>query len=157
MRFALPITISSAGTALPCSGTEPTEREVPVQMTSRPDGTVEVLFVVDQPAQSTGRVSALLRQSETWSSEVRETQVSGEDLAWQVENAHLIVDFSKNPGTGRSGQINRIFVKRPGIWLSRERDQSTLHLSPNAAGHEHYLPVNRWDPPEKWRAAAPGQ
>jgi hypothetical protein len=125
-------------------------RRVPVQVTGRMDNGVEILFVVNQPAHSTVNYRLYYGSQEPDSASSEKIKVSGEDLAWQVENEHLIVDFKRNPGTGRSGQINRIFAKRPGIWLSRERDQSTLHLSPNAAGHEHYLPVNRWDPPEKW-------
>ena len=60
-------------------------------------------------------------------------RVSGEDLAWKVDTSHFTVDLSKNPGTGRSGQINTIYVKDPGVLLTRDRPTSSLHLSPNSA------------------------
>jgi hypothetical protein len=77
-------------------------------------------------------------------------RVSGEDLAWKVENEHMIVDLGKNPGTGRNGQINTIFVKGPKVLLTRGRATSTLHLSPNAAAGGQWAGINRWDPPSKW-------
>ncbi len=150
--LVLPITVSSGGTGAALLWDRTNRREVPAQLTARPDGKVDILLVADQPALSRVEYRLYYGSSKGGTAKFERLRVSGEDLAWQVENAHLIVDFSKNPGTGRSGQINRIFVKQPGIWLSRERDQSTLHLSPNAASREHYLPVNRWDPPETWTA-----
>ncbi|RPI24832.1 MAG: hypothetical protein EHM61_16010, partial [Acidobacteria bacterium] len=152
MRFELPAKTSSAGTGAPLLWDRTNGRQTPVQMTPRPDGGVDVLLVVAQPAHTKVEYRLYYGSPKPGPARSESLRVGGEDLAWQVENAHFIVDFSKNPGTGRSGQINRIFVKRPGIWLSRERDQSTLHLSPNAAGRDHYLPVNRWDPPESWTA-----
>ncbi|MFB3902434.1 MAG: hypothetical protein ACE15E_03210 [Acidobacteriota bacterium] len=125
-------------------------RQVPAQLTVRADTGAELLFVANQPAHRTVDYRLYYGGPKSDPVKSERIKVCGEDLAWQVENEHFVVDFSRNPGTGRSGQINRIFVKRPGLWLSRERDQSTLHLSPNGAGRQHYLPVNRWDPPERW-------
>ena len=79
-------------------------------------------------------------------------RVTGEDLAWKVENAYYIADLSKNPGTGRSGQINTIYVKDPGVLLTRARPTSTLHLSPNAAIGQRWNGTNRWDPPARYSA-----
>ena len=78
--------------------------------------------------------------------------VTGGDLAWKVETSHFIVDLSRNPGTGRSGQINTIYVKDPGILLTRARPTSTLHLSPNSAVTRQWNGINRWDPPERFAA-----
>lgn len=60
-------------------------------------------------------------------------RISGEDLAWSIETPYLTVNLAKNPGTGRSGQVNTIFYKEAGVLLTRDRPSSTLHLSPNAA------------------------
>lgn len=79
-------------------------------------------------------------------------RVTGEDLAWKVETAQFVVDLSRNPGTGRNGQINTIFVKDPGVLLTRARPTSTLHLSPNAAAAQHWAGINRWDPPKRFAA-----
>lgn len=154
VHFKLPITIGSAGTGAPLLWNRTNRRQVPAQMTPRPDSSIDVLLVVDQPAFTRVEYRLYYGNPKPGPAKSESLKISGEDLAWQVENEHLIVDFTKNPGTGRSGQINRIFAKQPGIWLSRERDQSTLHLSPNAAGREHYLPVNRWNPPESWTGEA---
>lgn len=81
----------------------------------------------------------------------RYVRVSGEDLAWRIETPHLVVDLSKNPGTGRSGQINTIYFKDASVLLTRDRPTSTLHLSPNAAVGEQWVGINRWDPPAKYR------
>jgi len=81
-----------------------------------------------------------------------ELRVTGADLAWRVETPYLVVDLSKNPGTGRSGQINTIFYKPAGVLFTRDRPTSTLHLSPNAAPGERWNGINRWDPPEKHTA-----
>jgi len=126
---------------------------VPVQLEASGDlHRLRVLFLATQPAGS----RVLYRLYYGGRAEQRKPEsrlkVFGEELAWRVENGCLVADFSPNPGTGRSGQLNKIFLKDPGIWLTRERDQSTLHLSPNGAGTEHYVPVNRWNPPEKWSA-----
>jgi len=77
-------------------------------------------------------------------------RVSGEDLAWRIDTPHLVVDLSKNPGTGRSGQINTIYAKEASVLLTRDRPTSTLHLSPNAAVGENWIGINRWDPPAKY-------
>jgi hypothetical protein len=77
-------------------------------------------------------------------------QVSGDDLAWKIETRYMVVDLSRNPGTGRNGQINRIFLKEPGVWLTRARATSTLHLSPNSATGGQWNGINRWDPPAHW-------
>jgi hypothetical protein len=79
--------------------------------------------------------------------------VTGEDLAWRVETPLMIVDMSKNPGTGRSGQINTIFYKPAGVLLTRGVATSTLHLSPNAAPETRWNGINRWDPPAAYSAA----
>ena len=79
--------------------------------------------------------------------------VTGEDLAWRVETPLMIVDMSKNPGTGRSGQINTIFYKPAGVLLTRGVTTSTLHLSPNAAPGTRWNGINRWDPPAAYSAA----
>lgn len=79
-------------------------------------------------------------------------RVTGGDLAWKVETPYYIADLAKNPGAGRSGQINTIYVKDPGLLLTRARPTSTLHLSPNAAVGERWNGINRWDPPERFRA-----
>jgi hypothetical protein len=81
----------------------------------------------------------------------QEIQVGGEDLAWRVETPHLVVDLSKNPGTGRSGQINTIYFKDASVLLTRDRPTSTLHLSPNAAVGERWIGINRWNPPANYR------
>ncbi len=79
-------------------------------------------------------------------------RVSGEDLAWKVETPFLILDLARNPGTGRSGQINTIFLKESSVLLTRNRSTSTLHLSPNAAVGRNWFGVNRWDPPAAFHA-----
>ncbi len=79
-------------------------------------------------------------------------RVTGEDLAWKVETPYYIADLGKNPGTGRSGQINTIRVKDPEVLLTRARPTSTLHLSPNAAVGQRWNGINRWDPPERFSA-----
>ncbi len=155
VRFQFPAAASASQFGAALLWDQTNGREVPVQLALLPGGLLEVLFVADQPANSTIAYRLYYAGAEHGATRGERLRISGEDLAWQVESSRLIVDFSKNPGTGRSGQINRIFAKRPGIWLSRERDQSTLHLSPNAAGRQHYLPVNRWDPPEEW-TCSPG-
>lgn len=66
-----------------------------------------------------------------------------------METERYIVDLSRNPGTGRNGQINTIFVKDGGVLLTRARPTSTLHLSPNAAVARQWVGINRWDPPAK--------
>ena len=76
-------------------------------------------------------------------------RVSGEDLAWRIQTPHLVVDLSKNPGTGHSGQINTIYAKEASVLLTRDRPTSTLHLSPNAAVGENWIGINRWNPPAK--------
>lgn len=77
----------------------------------------------------------------------QELVVSGEDLAWKVENHLFVVDFSRNPRTGRSGQINTIYLKSPlDVFLTRGSESSTLHLSPNLARGGGWVGVNRWDP-----------
>lgn len=77
-------------------------------------------------------------------------QVTGDDLAWKIETRYMTVDLSKNPGTGRNGQINRLFLKEPAVWLTRARATSTMHLSPNASAGVQWRGINRWDPPAKW-------
>ncbi|UCF38175.1 MAG: hypothetical protein JSU96_04790 [Acidobacteriota bacterium] len=77
-------------------------------------------------------------------------QITGDDLAWRVENPFIVVDFSPNPRTGRSGQINTVRVKGPDILLSRGTPSSTLHLSPNLAQGGDWVCTNRWDPPQQW-------
>jgi len=79
-------------------------------------------------------------------------RVSGENLAWKIETPYLIVDLARNPGTGRSGQINTILLKESSVLLTRNRPTSTLHLSPNAAVGRNWFGVNRWDPPAKHQA-----
>jgi hypothetical protein len=81
--------------------------------------------------------------------------VTGGDLAWKIETRYMVVDLTKNSGTGRNGQINTIFLKEPGVSLTRARATSTLHLSPNAAAGGQWRGINRWDPPAKW-SAKPG-
>lgn len=81
-----------------------------------------------------------------------ELRVTGEDLAWRVETPFMVVDLSKNPGTGRSGQINTIFHKAAGVLLTRNRPTSTQHLSPNSAPGARWNGINRWDPPAKYSA-----
>ncbi len=76
-------------------------------------------------------------------------KAAGDDLAWTVDTSNYIIDLRKNPGTGRNGQINTIFVKDPGVLLTRARPTSTLHLSPNAAASQHWAGINRWDPPAR--------
>ncbi len=79
-----------------------------------------------------------------------DVHVTGGDLAWKIETAQLVADLSKNPGTGRNGQINTIFVKDAGVLLTRARPTSTLHLSPNAAVTDRWAGINRWDPPKRF-------
>jgi hypothetical protein len=76
--------------------------------------------------------------------------VGGEELAWKVENEFFAVDFSSNPETGRSGQINTIELKQVQALLTRGTDTSTLHLSPNLAQGQDWVGVNRWDPVPDW-------
>jgi len=127
-------------------------KPVPLQCEAAGDGhRFQILFLASQAAGSRASYRLYFGARTARSESADALKVSGDDLAWRVENRFLIADFTPNPGTGRSGQLNKIFLKNPGIWLSRERPQSTLHLSPNAAGSEHYVPVNRWNPPDKWR------
>jgi len=77
--------------------------------------------------------------------------VTGEPLAWKVENQYFTVDFAPNPETGLSGQINTIRVNNGGILLTRGVPNSTLHLSPNSAAGKDWKGINRWDPPPKWQ------
>lgn len=76
--------------------------------------------------------------------------VTGGDLDWKVENDFLIVDFSSNSGTGRSGQLKTIFVKSPEVLLTRGSNSHTIHLSPNLANGEDWVGANRWDPAPEW-------
>jgi len=104
---------------------------VPVQL--EPAGnphSLRVLFLATQPAGSSVSYRLYYGNAAGQGKPESGLKVSGEDLAWRVENSCLVADFSPSPGAGRSGQLNKIFLKQPGIWLTRERDQSTLHLSP---------------------------
>jgi len=78
--------------------------------------------------------------------------VSGEELAWRVENEHFIADFSPNPKTGRSGQLNTIYLKAVDLLLTRGTESSTFHLSPNVATGGPWRGINRWDPPAHYEA-----
>lgn len=73
--------------------------------------------------------------------------VSGEELTWKVENQHFIADFSPNPGTGNSGQLNTVYLKDADLLLTRGTETSTFHLSPNLALDGPWRGINRWDPP----------
>jgi hypothetical protein len=81
-----------------------------------------------------------------------EVRVSGEELEWKVETPFLVADFRRNSGTGRSGQLNTIFLKDPGVLLTRDRPTSTLHLSPNSAAGRRWAGINRWDPPRSFQS-----
>jgi hypothetical protein len=95
-------------------------------------------------ARSVKLLVAMLLSGCAWGQEL---QVTGEEFAWKVETARYIIDLGRDPGTGRSGQINTIFVKEAGVLLTRARPTSTLHLSPNAAVTRQWAGINRWDPP----------
>jgi hypothetical protein len=79
-------------------------------------------------------------------------KVSGRDLEWKIETPYFVADMGKNPGTGRSGQINTILLREPAVLLTRNRASSTLHLSPNVAVGRNWIGVNRWNPPAKYEA-----
>jgi hypothetical protein len=86
-----------------------------------------------------------------------ELTVRGSDLDWKVENEFMIVDFSRNPETGRSGQINTIFLKDDiDLLLTRGVENSTLHLSPNLAQGGSWVGTNRWNPPNHWEVENTG-
>jgi len=128
-----------------------TQRDEPVQAAVTADSrTAEILFFSTQAANS--RVDyRLYYGGNNGADRPRELiRVSGEDLAWKVETRHMTINLEKNPGTGRSGQINTILLKEPPLLLTRARTTSTLHLSPNAAVGGGWNGVNRWDPPAKW-------
>ena len=122
------------------------QREEPVQ---REDG--RILFLATVGAKS--RTRYRLHYGKPRPTPESAVRVSGEDLAWKVDTSHFTVDLSKNPGTGRSGQINTIYVKDPGVLLTRNRPTSTLHLSPNSAAGGQWNGINRWNPPERHAAS----
>ena len=122
------------------------QREEPVQ---REDG--RILFLATAGAKS--RTRYRLDYGKPGPAPESAVRVSGEDLAWKVDTSHFTVDLSKNPGTGRSGQINTIYVKDPGVLLTRNRPTSTLHLSPNSAVGGQWNGINRWNPPERHAAS----
>lgn len=78
--------------------------------------------------------------------------VSGEELAWRIENEHFIADFSPNPGTGKSGQLNTVYLKAADLLLTRGTESSTFHLSPNLALDGPWRGINRWNPPAQYEA-----
>lgn len=73
--------------------------------------------------------------------------ISGEELGWKVENEYFIADFSPNLKTGRSGQLNTVYLKDVDVLLTRGTDTSTFHLSPNLALEGPWSGINRWNPP----------
>ncbi len=103
--------------------------------------------VVAGVRQRTGRIIDTPSQADA------ALRVSGDELAWKIETRQFVVNLAKNPGTGRNGQINSIFVKDRGLLLTRNRPTSTLHLSPNASADKHWAGINRWDPPARHSAS----
>ena len=149
LRFPLDSRVSALGPARLLN--QSTHRDEPVQAAVTADSrTAEILFFSTQAANS--RVDYRLYYGGTDGADrPRELiRVSGEDLAWKVETRHMTINLEKNPGTGRSGQIDTILLKEPAVLLTRARPTSTLHLSPNAAVGGGWNGVNRWDPPAKW-------
>jgi len=128
-----------------------TQRDEPVEAAVTADSrTAEILFFSTQAANSRVDYRLYYGGNDGAAGPRELIRVSGEDLAWKVETRHMTINLEKNPGTGRSGQINTILLKEPPVLLTRARPTSTLHLSPNAAVGGGWNGVNRWDPPGKW-------
>jgi hypothetical protein len=141
-RAGEPVRVACNGSGVARLWNLTAQREEPVQREDR-----RILFLATAGAKSRTRYRLHYgKPGPTLESAVR---VSGEDLAWKIDTSHFTVDLNKNPGTGRSGQINTIYVKDPGVLLTRNRPTSTLHLSPNAAVGGQWNGINRWDPPER--------
>jgi hypothetical protein len=151
VRLLIPLDSRASGLGSARLLNQSTQRDEPVEAAVTADSrTAEILFFSTQAANS--RIDyRLYYGGDDGAAGPRElVRVTGNDLAWKVETRHMTINLDKNPGTGRSGQINTILLKEPPVLLTRARPTSTLHLSPNAAVGGGWNGVNRWDPPAKW-------